>query len=1000
MNKKIFLCLLFILLFYFNFAKAEVYFSQPNSDGYTFYENVPFGHYGRVYKGDDGSLRIIESIVPTPFIADFGGYTDIYLGGNGAKLPYPIAASSNPSYVSDIILDIRDSNKTENLDYAVYFWCYGPGDVYLGGVVSDYVNSSSFSEDNFKQVDFHFSVDKCDLSVNKIHSITFHSRSSGVLGFTPIEVRNNNYNLVTGYGVAGENGIIVDDYESKITILTRRSVIKKDPVLIVPGVLGTDIFKGEEKLWLDLGRNFTDINDQFMDSLAFEYNLSPSVENLKIAEIVGKPSILFDYSDGLIQEFKNQGYTQGTSSTGTLFTFPYDWRYGVSGKYDNGKTNSDLLKEKIQEIKLQTGASKVDVVAHSTGGLLVKKYVIDNSTNNSIGKAVFVGVPELGAPKAIKTLIIGDNFGIPWLEQDEMKKLALNFPVVYDLMPSQKYFNTKGSYVTLIDNNLFSADVIKQLNPSESENYLQSKGSLNSLGYTNSQNLHTENFDSYDMRNAGVDVYNITGCKNPTLGTFVEKRDKDIYGNSIISYSRPGLISGDATVPFESSNNVNSDFDHKFYAIKADHGKMLSQLGVREKIVNIISGSQLNSGSSIITSQQLLENPKKCELSGKVIKIYSPLDIEIYDQYGNRLGFAADRSLQNDIAGASFEVYGDHKFVFIPNDEGQEYVINLKGTGVGTFTLGMEDIIDGMEGASKNFINIPVDSNLLGGLDLVSSQLKLDINGDGVIDQAIEPNSILNENESQDLVSPVSTSTIAGIMGDDGFYRSEVVVTLSAFDPIINNDSSKTSGLLSIKYKLDGGDYIYCSSQVEECLVTVVTEGSHTLTFFSTDRAGNNEQGQEISFIIDKTLPEIIAEFNPIIKGYVFSSTDILNCNSNECSAVDKAGNLTILKYTQQFSLLNTTNLIFKSISYNGAVNLFNPNLLSVSYKLSRGVIIGLSQTELIQNQQVLNIVYSQKQNQSIITSWNGNLKSIVTQAGLRILQLKTNHGKIITVVK
>ncbi len=81
----------------------------------------------------------------------------------------------------------------------------------------------------------------------------------------------------------------------------------------------------------------------------------------------------------------------------TCLRFPYDWRLGVSQNVDN-------LKNKINQIVAQTGSEKVDVVAHSTGGLIVKKYVIDNN-DHKIGKAVFLGVPNLGAPQGSKSLI-------------------------------------------------------------------------------------------------------------------------------------------------------------------------------------------------------------------------------------------------------------------------------------------------------------------------------------------------------------------------------------------------------------------------------------------------------------------------------------------------------------------------------------------------------------------------------------------------------------------
>ena len=143
------------------------------------------------------------------------------------------------------------------------------------------------------------------------------------------------------------------------------------PVLIVPGMLGTELSGSSGKLWLDLEHNFTDAGDQFMDPLQFTSGLQPSDPSVTVGDVLRKETILgnqtvFDYSYSLIQQLEGQGYVEGTD----LFMFPYDWRYGVS------QSIVDQLKQKIAAIEAQTGSPDVDVIAHSLGGLIVKKYVV------------------------------------------------------------------------------------------------------------------------------------------------------------------------------------------------------------------------------------------------------------------------------------------------------------------------------------------------------------------------------------------------------------------------------------------------------------------------------------------------------------------------------------------------------------------------------------------------------------------------------------------------
>ena len=208
------------------------------------------------------------------------------------------------------------------------------------------------------------------------------------------------------YGVSGMYGYYERGAWTPIVpVKDPNYVSAKVPVLIVPGILGTELWNSDDKIWLEYKKLFS-FSDNFLDALSFDKSLFSQNSNLIHKSVIRKIDPLgsfkkFDYSDGLINEMVSQGYTEGKD----LFTFPYDWRYGVSGKFADGTSVADQLKGQIDYIINQTDAGKatgkVDVVAHSTGGLVLKKYVIDHPTDHHINKALFVGVPNLGAPKAI-----------------------------------------------------------------------------------------------------------------------------------------------------------------------------------------------------------------------------------------------------------------------------------------------------------------------------------------------------------------------------------------------------------------------------------------------------------------------------------------------------------------------------------------------------------------------------------------------------------------------
>jgi pimeloyl-ACP methyl ester carboxylesterase len=763
------------------------------------------------------------------------------------------------------------------------------------------------------------------------------------------------------------------------------------PVLIIPGVLGTEISDGDTLLWADVLRMNNPFNDDsFMDPLQFNNNLNPVNLNLTLNEVI-REKPFFNYIDHLITDLKSQNYTEGQSSKDNIFTFPYDWRYGVTGKiYNTNITTVDLLKQKINAIKQQTGSDKVDVVAHSTGGLLLKKYVIDNLDDSHIDKAIFVGVPNTGAPQAIKTLLKGSSFGNPFLNPLEMKKLAENMPVIYDLSPSQEYYNKKGSYVKVIDKNfLLNTTNTKDLNFNETNNFITNDHKLNFQALTNANNLHTQDFDNFDLRTARVDVYAIDGCKAGTVGKIIENRIHNINSSDYFtSYSQPELTPGDGTVPLESATNLPIDQSHKYYALKADHSKMPSQDGIRQKIVDILSG-----GNSTISDKLITQDISECKLNGKAISIYSPVDIDITDNQGNHSGLV-NGSIQNDIPNASFEKIDDHKFIYLPNNDGQIYNINLKGTDKGTFTLKNENISGNNVTQTEVFSNLPVTTSLSGQVNLGSNTSLAINNGNGNI-QTILPSATVDANQSQDIVFPVTTLNIVGEQGDIGSYRSNVTITLKTIDPIIIGQENQTSGILNTTYNLDDTE-----TKIYNSPLLINTEGSHTIKYFSTDKAGNNELEKSITFTIDKKSPEPIISIDPTTKDLKIESSEVgvkIIKDSNNYILTDLAGNTTKLFFQKTFLGKSLTYAKLTGVQYNkdSKINLPDSSFVYL-WNILKNPQVLLSQTIAVNNTYLIEAVYDTKKNETtVLLKKKGDTIQKKVFTGLHISKLTLNKGVV-----
>lgn len=100
-----------------------------------------------------------------------------------------------------------------------------------------------------------------------------------------------------------------------------------------------------------------------------------------------------------------------------------------------------------------------------------------------------------------------------------------------------------------------------------------------------------------------------------------------------------------------------------------------------------------------------------------------------------------------------------------------------------------------------------------------------------------------------DTVPPVTTATPSGTVGNNGWFRSIVSVVLSATDNL--------SGVASTSYTLDGNAQVSYTGPI-----TVTGNGTHSMTFNSTDNVGNVESSNSLTIKIDNVPPTVTGTAN------------------------------------------------------------------------------------------------------------------------------------------
>ena len=281
-----------------------------------------------------------------------------------------------------------------------------------------------------------------------------------------------------------------------------------DPVIIVPGILGS---------W-----KWTDGGDWQMDPIFKTY-------------------------DSLKKTFEANGYEDGKD----LFTFPYQWR---TSNADTAK----LLEQKIQEVKQATNWPKVDIVAHSMGGLVTRQYIESSDYQNDIDQVVLLGTPNEGAPEDYLVWESGElppsnSTILEWLLSLAVSQEAheAGFKSTFDYLHNEP--------IASVQELLPDYDYLINASSNKLRSY--------SKGDPYPRNSFIDNLNSPDniSKLEAVSITNIVGKqdKDETISKIkVGKASRD--ENSEWADGQPvdgGLINGegDGTVPLSSAEAVSSD---------------------------------------------------------------------------------------------------------------------------------------------------------------------------------------------------------------------------------------------------------------------------------------------------------------------------------------------------------------------------------------------------------------------------------------------------------
>jgi hypothetical protein len=456
------------------------------------------------------------------------------------------------------------------------------------------------------------------------------------------------------------------------------TVALREPVVIVPGISGSVLQKTSDgsEAWPNVGKMLVSPSDDYLDALALDPAGNDTQSTIRVAGIlkaatlsIGGAVVFSDnFYGNLIDAFKADGYVEDQD----LFAAPYDWRKDIAGSVP-------ALAAKISQALARSATGKINIIAHSMGGLVLKKYLAGLSDASFLDKVVLAGVPELGAPDAYKILNYGDDLGIPVVNQDEIKKIAQNMPAIYELLPSRKYITVNGSYVQNFQSGGDQFSDYDSLVGAMTSNPADSRNAA-------LLNLADGFHQAIDGRAVGApNVYNIVGCGKPTIDGF------SLYDDGVIDLARGD---GDGMVPEVSAMDM-ADAAHNYFVQSGvtgiDHVGLVGDPRPITLIKNIMDGNAAALPQGISAALADCVAPQGTAATGDETTVefstHGDGDLGVYDSEDRYTGVTASGTVALGIPGSDYEKLGANVFITVPAGDAYRAIGDTQPDASDTFEM-------------------------------------------------------------------------------------------------------------------------------------------------------------------------------------------------------------------------------------------------------------------------------------------------------------------------
>jgi pimeloyl-ACP methyl ester carboxylesterase len=419
------------------------------------------------------------------------------------------------------------------------------------------------------------------------------------------------------------DGVVQGGANITVSNVTIYSSQQREPVMIIPGIFGSASKDGQLVL----------------DPLLGTYN---SLESTLVAN----------------------GYVKGQ----TLFDFPYDW------EHTNILVIAHQLANQIQQIKVICDCSKINLVAHSMGGLVARQYIESDLYQNDVDQLIFLGTPHLGAPAAYFAWEGGTNqissltdIGMRIILQLEAVEAGFGFTPLSPGLQLYNYIHSSSSLVFAFQELLPTYDYLRDVSNSALRSYPN--------GYPDNSLLDGLNSPSslLILQQSGVKITNMYSNEQMDTSNIIDVKNDNSFAPLWADGIPQGFESdtGDGTVPVSSATAVSAS---NTIQVGGTHSALPTT--AQAQIVQLLTGN----GDVVTANSPIIKN-------FLFIGPLSPVHILVTAPDGSRIGkdFSTGQEV-NQINGAFYSGFnGPNEYVFIPSPEDGQYTIATQGTATAPY---------------------------------------------------------------------------------------------------------------------------------------------------------------------------------------------------------------------------------------------------------------------------------------------------------------------------